>query len=55
MIGGGVASDLALEIRSFAERKLEAGKTLQEIADFLTGKGLRTRSGQPWSAVALAS
>ena len=40
-------------IRPLAERKRKAGKTLQEIADFLTGKGLRTRRGQPWSAVAV--
>lgn len=40
-------------VRPLAERKRKAGKTLQEIADFLTGEGLRTRRGQPWSAVAV--
>lgn len=40
-------------VRPLAERKRKAGETLQEIADFLTGKGLRTRRGQPWSAVAV--
>jgi DNA invertase Pin-like site-specific DNA recombinase len=43
----------AEQILPLAERKRAAGKTLQEIADYLSGKGLRTRRGLPWTSVAV--
>ncbi|WP_428305820.1 recombinase family protein [Lacipirellula sp.] len=47
------AAAFAETIRPLAQRKREAGKSLQEIADYLTGRGLRTRRGGAWSATAV--
>jgi DNA invertase Pin-like site-specific DNA recombinase len=47
------AAAYAANVRPLAERKREAGKTLQEIADYLTGRGLTTRRGGKWSPTAV--
>lgn len=47
------AASYSADVRPLAERKRTAGKTLQEIADFLTGRGLRTRRGKAWTPTAV--
>jgi DNA invertase Pin-like site-specific DNA recombinase len=42
------------DIRPIAEKLRKAGRTLTEIAETLTGKGLLTRRGKAWSATAVA-
>jgi DNA invertase Pin-like site-specific DNA recombinase len=50
---GLAATAHAAEIRPLAEKKRKAGKTLQEIADWLSGRGLRTRYGKQWTPTAV--
>lgn len=42
------------DIRPIAEKLRKAGRTLTEIAETLTGRGLLTRRGNAWSATAVA-
>ena len=42
------------EIQPVARKLREAGRTLQEIADILTGRGILTRRGSAWSATAVS-
>jgi DNA invertase Pin-like site-specific DNA recombinase len=44
------AAEHAETVRPLAIRKRAAGKTLQEIADYLSNKGLLTRRGHRWTA-----
>lgn len=41
------------EIKPIAAKLREAGRTLSEIAEILTGRGLLTRRGKAWSATAI--
>lgn len=47
------AAEYAAKVRPIAQRKREAGKTLQEIAHFLTGSGIMTRRGKAWTPMAV--
>jgi DNA invertase Pin-like site-specific DNA recombinase len=47
------AAAYAATIQPLAAKKRASGKTLQEIADFLNGRGMRTRRGGFWGPVAV--
>jgi DNA invertase Pin-like site-specific DNA recombinase len=47
------AESHAAEILPVARKLREAGRTFQEIADVLTGRGLLTRRGKAWTHVAV--
>lgn len=42
------------EVRPVAKKLRGAGRTLQEIADVLTGRGILTRRGKAWSPTGIA-
>ncbi len=42
------------EVMSIAQKLRDAGRTLTEIAETLTGRGLLTRRGKAWSATAIS-
>ena len=44
----------AADVRPIAEKLRTAGRTLVEIAETLTGRGLLTRRGKAWSATAVS-
>jgi len=44
----------AADVRPIAEKLRATGRTLAEIAETLTGRGLLTRRGKAWSATAVA-
>lgn len=41
------------EIRVLAAKRRAAGRTLQEVADYLTGRGVLTRRGNKWTPTAV--
>lgn len=45
------AAEFLAEIRPLAERKRRAGWNQEQIANWLTSKGILTRRGKPWSQV----
>lgn len=45
------AAAFVADVRPLAERKRAAGWTYEQIAHYLTGKGILTRRGKPWSNV----
>jgi DNA invertase Pin-like site-specific DNA recombinase len=47
------AAEYAAKVRPLAARKRQAGKTLQEIAHYLTGSGVLTRRGKAWTPMAV--
>lgn len=47
------ANDYSATVRPLAEKKRKAGWTLQQIAHHLTGVGIFTRTGKPWSTTAV--
>lgn len=47
------AAEWADSVRPVAEQLRAAGRTLAEIADILTGRGILTRRGNAWSHVAV--